>query len=289
GIEVACNAVCRHVTVGGVVWQFITPGSLPDSWQKTLDSNGPCIHDDFFLVDNVQEVKAAMLDRGCKLIGDMDWPMSAFFPGAPEDQRVQGCWIDATEQCGLRFELGANINDENGDPATPCLTGRQVNSTTFQHSEIVHPDPVAAARFMQDVLGAETCEPELSAGIEVACNAVCRHVTVGGVVWQFITPGSLPDSWQKTLDSNGPCVHDVHFFVDDEPATKTAMLERGCKLIGDMDWPVSAFLPGAPEDLRVQGSWIDATEQCGLRFELAMNVFDESGKPVTPSGTGVFV
>ena len=146
-----------------------------------------------------------------------------------------------------------------------------VKDVNFMHIEIVHPDPEAAAKFMIEVFGAEPCESVIEAGIAAGCQTSCKHVKMGGVVFQFIAPGGImPDSWKNTMESNGPCVHNICLITDNVNELSKDILSRGAKLIQDITavgFPINILNPEAG-DLKGDGSQIDATEQCGLRFEL---------------------
>jgi hypothetical protein len=206
-------------------------------------------------------------------------------PGSGSIQ-LDGTWIDAIDQCGLRFELAGN----ELAPFWPCYTGKNSNienNTRYMHHEIVHPDPIAAAKFMEEIFGAEPVEPILAEGISAACRTVCKHVLLGGTVFQFIQPGVLPASWQITLDSNGPCIHNVCFLADNVKKIRKSLLAKGCNLIADMEFTPEALesmFPGAGLIQQFDGTWIDAIDQCGLRFELAGNEL----APFWPCSTGDF-
>ncbi len=136
----------------------------------------------------------------------------------------------------------------------------------FVHLEIVHPDPDAAARFMSEVFRARQVEQQLSNYLEsLAPGLRIVHLLVGNVVFQFVKP--VPGtSWQKLLDAQGPCVHNVTLQVDGLEAVREAMIVRGCKQVSQFDMQMQ------DGGLEVEG-WqrayvVNAMAQTGLRFEM---------------------
>jgi predicted enzyme related to lactoylglutathione lyase len=136
----------------------------------------------------------------------------------------------------------------------------------FVHIEMVHPDPDAAARFMQEVFGAEQVERQLSTYLEsVAPGLRIVHMLVGGVVFQFVKPVA-GTSWQKLLDAQGPCVHNVTLQVDGLEAVREAMLARGCRQVSQFDMQMQDG--GLEVEGKQRAYVVNAMAQTGLRFEM---------------------
>lgn len=141
------------------------------------------------------------------------------------------------------------------------------NAKAFWHVEVVHPDPDAAADFLREVFGAEQVEAQLSSYIETtAPGARIIHMMLGGVVFQFVKPGPGAESWQKLLDSNGPCVHNVTLLVDGLERVRDSMIAKGCEQVSQFD----VTLQEGGVDVRGQqrAYLIDAIAQIGLRIEM---------------------
>ncbi len=136
----------------------------------------------------------------------------------------------------------------------------------FVHLEMVHPDPDAAACFMEDVFGAKRVEQQLSAYLEsLAPGMRIVHVLLGGVVFQFVKP--IPgNSWQNLLDAQGPGVHNVTFQVDGLEQVRKDLLAKGCKQVSQFDMTMQDG--GLKVDGRQRAYVIDALAQTGLRFEM---------------------
>jgi predicted enzyme related to lactoylglutathione lyase len=137
----------------------------------------------------------------------------------------------------------------------------------FLHVEIVHPDPDAAARFTEEVLGAEVVEPRTAALIETFMAGMrCIHMRMGNIVLQFIKPGEGMDSWQEQLERDGPSVHNIAYTVGDVEAVRRALVERGGKVLKeftDVD-----MTPAGLDGELFTTLMIDVREQIGLRLEL---------------------
>jgi hypothetical protein len=141
------------------------------------------------------------------------------------------------------------------------------NSSIFWHVEVVHPDPDSAARFLREVFGAEQVELDLSSHIEsVSPGARIVHVKLGGVVFQLVKPGPGAESWQKLLDSSGPCVHNVTLLVDGLEQTRERLIDRGCQEIARFD--VNLQDAGLDASGQQRAYLIDALSQIGLRLEV---------------------
>ena len=141
------------------------------------------------------------------------------------------------------------------------------NGRAFWHVEVVHPDPDAAAGFLRDVFGAEQVETRLSSHIEsISPGARIIHVKLGGVVFQFVKPGPGAESWQKLLDANGPCVHNVTLLVDGLERARKVMLEKGCEEVARFD--VRLQDGGVDVGGEQRAYLIDAMAQIGLRIEM---------------------
>jgi predicted enzyme related to lactoylglutathione lyase len=137
----------------------------------------------------------------------------------------------------------------------------------FLHVEIVHPDPDAAARFTQEVLGAEVVEPRTAALIETFMPGMrCVHMRVGNIVFQFIKPGEGMDSWREQLEREGPSVHNIAYTVGDIEAVRRALVGRGAKILKEFT-EVDMTPAGLVGELFTT-LMIDAREQIGLRLEL---------------------
>ena len=136
----------------------------------------------------------------------------------------------------------------------------------FVRLEIVHPDPDAAACFMQNVFGAERVEQQLSTYLEsLAPGMRIVHVLLGGVVFQFVKP--VPgNSWQKLLDAQGPSVHNVTFQIDGLEQVRKDLLARGCKQVSQFNMTMQDG--GLNLAGRQRAYVIDALAQTGLRFEM---------------------
>ena len=138
--------------------------------------------------------------------------------------------------------------------------------TAFVHLEMVHPDPEAAALFMQEVFGARRVEEELSSYLEsLAPGMRIVHVLAGGVVFQFVNPAP-GNSWRELLDAQGPCVHNVTFQVDGLEQVRKEMLARGCKQVSKFDMAMQDG--GLNVSGRQRAYVIDGLAQTGLRFEM---------------------
>ena len=142
-------------------------------------------------------------------------------------------------------------------------------ATVFVHVEIVHPDPDAAARFMEETMGARRVERRLSSYIEKLGEGLrIVHVQAGGVVFQIIRPVPIPglNSWYEHLQEHGPGVHNVTLMMDGLESVRESMLLRGCSVAAEMD------LNFGEAGLDVTGSRkvyvVDAIEQAGVRFEM---------------------
>ncbi|MAG32163.1 MAG: hypothetical protein CL908_14870 [Deltaproteobacteria bacterium] len=141
------------------------------------------------------------------------------------------------------------------------------NVSALWHVEVVHPDPDAAASFLREVFGAEQVEGQMSSHIEsVSAGARIIHMKLGGVVFQFVKPGPGAESWQKLLDSNGPCVHNITLLVDGLEEARDNMIAKGCQEISRFD----VRLQDAGLDVTGQqrAYLIDAMAQIGLRIEM---------------------
>ena len=149
------------------------------------------------------------------------------------------------------------------------MSVKKMDDIRFEHLEMVCHDPDACAKFMQETMGAELCEQEKWT-IPAPWNITCRHVQVAGTVFQYTTAGLLPESWHKTLATQGNMFHNVAFKVtaEEAEAIKDAMLARGAKLISIITPPGGKVSFNGQEFDANFGYWIDATEQCGLRFEI---------------------
>lgn len=136
----------------------------------------------------------------------------------------------------------------------------------FVHLEMVHPDPDAAARFMQEMFGAEQVEQEISSYLEsLAPGMRIVHMLVGGVVFQFVKP--VPgNSWQELLDAQGPCVHNVTFQVDGLEEVRAALLAKGCQQVSQFD--IKMQKGGLNVSGKQRAYVINAMPQVGLRFEM---------------------
>jgi len=293
GIATYCRNECLHVIVGGMVFQFLSPGVLPDSWKNTLEAHGPRVHNLGLRCANPTELKDEMLARGNEDLGDMAGPqfdksiLKMMFPTLPEAElSFEGYFVGMIEDAGVRVELsGTALGDD-----LPILTGqlKEGSNTKCMYIDIVHPDPRAAAQYMEEVFGAKPCEQELAAGISKVFQTECCIELAGGVVYRITQPGTLPASWKDALEKEGPCVHDVCFMIDDVQAMKEKMLSRGCKLIADMDFTPEQLAAMYPQtegkDVQLEGCWIDATEQVGMRFALVSNEM----APYWPYLTGQF-
>lgn len=282
GPSCSCEGVmetaCKHVLAGGVVFQFIKPVPALPGWQEDLDANGPVIHNIGITVDNWQEVRDALLANGCQEIGSfMLDDASVLFPDAPAEP-FPTAHIDAKKQCGLQFELMQNTT------FWPSLTGDTSASEIcdYVHHEIVHPDPHAAAQFMIDVLGAESCEEGPSCACEQLMGTECKHVLFGGTIFQFIKPiPSLP-GWQETLDKRGPCIHNVAITVDDVKAVSQTLIEMGALDVGYFELDDMSMLFPDADSVSFPTAYIDASAGCGLFFEIMART------PYWPSLTGQF-
>jgi 4-hydroxyphenylpyruvate dioxygenase-like putative hemolysin len=136
----------------------------------------------------------------------------------------------------------------------------------FVHLEMVHPDPDAAASFMQGVFGAELVEQQLSAYLEsLAPGMRIVHVLLGGVVFQFVKP--VPgNSWHQLLEAQGPSVHNVTFQIDDLEQVRKDLLAKGCNQVSQFDMTMQDG--GLNVAGRQRAYVIDALAQSGLRFEM---------------------
>ena len=74
-----------------------------DSWQKQLDTSGPGVHNVTFEVNDLENVRVAMLNRGARQLAQFDADMSR--AGLDVDQPTRVYVMDAREQSGLRFEM----------------------------------------------------------------------------------------------------------------------------------------------------------------------------------------
>jgi hypothetical protein len=141
-------------------------------------------------------------------------------------------------------------------------------SDTFIHIEIVHPDPDAASRFIQEVFGGVPVEPRMAAHLESVMPGMrCVHVLLGNCVLQFVKPNPAMESWQRQLDTQGPGVHNVTFAVDDFDAVVKALSARGAETLLAVD-DVDLRPAGLSYDGALPVHIIDARAQSGLRFEL---------------------
>ena len=139
--------------------------------------------------------------------------------------------------------------------------------SAFVHIEMVHPDPDAAVKFMQEVFGAEIVEKRLSTFFESLVPGMrVIHARMGNVVFQFVKPIPGLESWQRQMDRSGPGVHNVTLQVDGLEHVRKAMLDRGCVQVAefhpdlrdgglDVDGPITCYV-------------VDATEQTGIKFEM---------------------
>ena len=140
-------------------------------------------------------------------------------------------------------------------------------TTAFVHIEVVHPDPYAAAEFLQDVLGAERVERGISGYLEdFVPGSEVVHVKLGNVVMQLIKPSPEMTTWSEHLREHGPSVHNVTLMVDGLKDVHRRMLDRGALHILKAQTELSraGLDVWDPQDLYM----VDAREQTGLRFEL---------------------
>jgi len=139
--------------------------------------------------------------------------------------------------------------------------------SAFVHIEMVHPDPDAAAKFMEEVLGAVQVEKKLSAFFEsLAPGMRCIHMRTGNVVFQFVNPIPGLESWKRQMDRSGPGVHNITLQVNGLEKVREEMLKRGCVQVAefhphlkdgglDVEGPIDCYV-------------VDAMEQAGMRFEM---------------------
>ena len=141
-------------------------------------------------------------------------------------------------------------------------------SDRFIHIEIVHPDPDAAARFIEDVFGGVHVEPQMAAHLESVMPGMrCVHVRLGDCVLQFVKPNPAMESWQRQLETQGAGVHNITFAIDDVEPVVARLRERGAETLLAVD-----DVDLRPAGLSYEGALpvhvIDARAQAGLRFEL---------------------
>lgn len=91
-----------HTLVGGVVFQFVKPVS-GNSWHELLKSQGPCVHNVTFQVDGLEDVREALLVKGCQQVSQFDMKMQKGGVSVKGKQRAYV--VNAMPQVGLRFEM----------------------------------------------------------------------------------------------------------------------------------------------------------------------------------------
>lgn len=144
-------------------------------------------------------------------------------------------------------------------------------TTAFVHIEVVHPDPYAAAEFLERVLGAERVERGVSGYLEEFVEgAEVVHMRLGGVVLQLIKPSPEMTSWSDHLRDHGPSVHNVTLMVDGLKDVRREMLDQGALhvLKAQTELSRAGIDVEDPQDLYM----VDARNQTGLRFELVETV-----------------
>lgn len=139
--------------------------------------------------------------------------------------------------------------------------------SAFLHVEIVHPDPVSAGKFLEEVFGAELVEENLAKYVErILPGSKVVHMRMGNVVFQFVKPCEELASWKEQLKAQGPSIHNVSLQVDDMDGIEKAMLAHGCKVYSDALVDLREAGVGCSGPLRALN--IDAREQSGMRFEM---------------------
>ncbi|TFG22999.1 MAG: hypothetical protein EU529_08765 [Promethearchaeota archaeon] len=150
------------------------------------------------------------------------------------------------------------------------------------HIEIVVPDAVKAAEFLNRIFGSEIVEKEFSDTLSNMGVVKVVHVKLGNVILQFIEPSSekIQTLWSEHLDKKGPGVHNLTFIVKDIRAAARALKQEGVKTL--IKFPVAWDQFIDPEDLREKSPpvhMIGGEEIVGFRFELAESPYKEDKTP----------
>jgi hypothetical protein len=93
-----------HVLAGNLVFQFVKPNEALASWSEQLQTSGPGVHNVSLTISDIEDVRAAMEERGGKVLmgADVDLKDSLGYEG---EDTFKTYVIDCREQTGLRFEI----------------------------------------------------------------------------------------------------------------------------------------------------------------------------------------
>jgi predicted enzyme related to lactoylglutathione lyase len=258
-VEQGWDVTNRHMFLGGRVYQLLspvhdiehTPLALRNWYDRSLL---PGIHNVTFSVNDAEALAKKMREKGVATFGEMR-PA-----GAPPD--VPGVFMyDARKQCGMIFEFVQAPPD--GTPGWLPPDPLPPNKWNVQniHLEVLVYDPVEAAAFLEDVFGAERTEVEFAYMVEEGWDLKNRHVKMGGEIYQLLAPDhcieKTPPALRNWYDREIlPSIHNVTFSVNDAEAFARTLREHGVRSMGHMvNGPGTVYM-------------YDATELCGLRFEL---------------------
>lgn len=92
-----------HVRLGGVVLQIVRPGDGAESWSRQLEEHGPSIHNVSLMVDDLEGVRDALVERGAKELARFDVQLQD--AGLPVAGKQRAYLLDALTQLGLRIEM----------------------------------------------------------------------------------------------------------------------------------------------------------------------------------------
>ena len=101
--ELVPGAKVIHMRLGNVVLQLIGPPAGMGTWTEQLQEHGPSVHNITLMVDGLEEVRQAMLDRGAEQVLKAKTTLGRTGLDVEDPQRLY--MLDAREQTGLRFEL----------------------------------------------------------------------------------------------------------------------------------------------------------------------------------------
>lgn len=233
---------CERVTSGGLTYQYMRPTPSLLGSQEFYRKHGALIYSYQVAVEDVDAAVDALVAAGAVLVG--------------KDGLLGHAFVDATEKCGLVFELMPKADE------LPCYTDKRYPGDigVFQHSEVVVHDPKACRDWMVEVLGAEDVETDVArrigtgsdctgdpekdaAAARIATESAaklgvdivpgCEHVLWGGYVFQIITPFPHLPYWLEFLRDHGNLTHNIcyhtHPTMTDIPSLLASMESFGAK------------------------------------------------------------
>lgn len=142
----------------------------------------------------------------------------------------------------------------------------------LSHIEIVHDDPKAAAKFMEEVLGAVQVEKQWSGWLSKSFNIECIHMMFGGIVYQILKPSDMLPTWKELLEKSGPYIHNLSLQVYGKDELRQKLIDKGVKEIHNWEKAIDMKAAGfSVEGGPIDAHFFDATKECGIRFEFVEN------------------